>query len=323
MKRTLIFATLAIVLAACNTRYEKTDTGLAYKIIPGKKGEKVKAGQILKIDGIVKLTPKDTVLFNSYGRMPVYVTVDTTNRKSHDFNEILKFASVGDSIITVAQVDTLVKLGLAQYNDLLKRGQQMTTSLRILKVIPNEQEQMADQKAEIEKYRQREIAEIEGYLKKKNIKAEKTQNGVFVEVKEKGQGAPATMGNEVSVMYTGQLLENGKKFDSNIDTSFGHTEPIKLVLGTGGVIRGWEEGLVKFGKGGKGTMYIPSLMAYGPPGQAPAIPPYAALKFDIEVVDINTKPTPAQPDAGGMTMEQFQEMMRQQQQQQQQGGGGQ
>lgn len=320
MKKLLAIAALAITVASCNTSYEKTDTGLAYKIIKGGKGEKLKMGQIVKMNGMVKLSPTDSILFTSYGRMPVYVNVDTTTRKTHDFNEVLKFASIGDSIITVAQVDTLVKLGLAQYNEVLKKGQQLTTTLRLLSIIPNEQEQMADQQKELEKFKAREIAEIESYLKKKNIKAEKTENGVFVEVKSKGAGATVAQGQEVSVMYTGSLLESGKKFDSNIDTSFGHSDPIKVVIGSGAVIRGWEEGLQKLGKGGKGTLYIPSLMGYGPPGKGPVIPPYAALKFDVEVVDINAAPAQAPIDPNQMNMEELQRMMQEQQQRQQQQG---
>ncbi|WP_207494022.1 FKBP-type peptidyl-prolyl cis-trans isomerase [Aridibaculum aurantiacum] len=321
MKKILAFAALAIAMASCNTSYEKTETGLAYKIIKDGKGEKLKHGQIIKINGMVKISPKDSTLFTTYGSMPVYLKIDTTQKKSHDFNEVLKFASVGDSLVTVAQVDTLVKLGLAQYNDVLKKGQQMTTTLRILKVIANEQEQVADQQKEMESFKQREIAQLEAYLKKNNIKAERTENGVFVEIKEKGQGATATAGNEISVNYTGSLVENGKKFDSNVDTTFGHTDPIKFVLGQGRVIRGWEEGLQKFAKGGKGTLYIPSLLAYGPPGQAPEIPPYAALKFEVEVLDINTNPAPQQQDPNQMSMEDLQRLMQQQQQQQQQQQG--
>ena len=328
MKKLLAFAALAIVMASCNTKFEKTETGLAYKIIKGDKSEKLKPGQIVKINGIVRLSPKDSILFTTYGRMPVYVTIDTSSKKSHDFNEVIKFAGVGDSLVVVQQVDTLVKLGLAQYNDILKKGQQLTTSLRIIQVMANEQEQVADQTKELEKYKLREIAEVEAYLKKNNIKAEKTANGVFVEVKNAGDAAKAAPGQEVAVNYTGKLLENDKAFDSNVDTSFGHAEPFKLVIGAGKTIKGWEEGLQKFGKGGKGTLYIPSLMGYGPPGQGGTIPPYATLKFDVEVLDINTNPVQPKQEGQQMDMEALQRMLKEQQgqggqQQPPQGQGGQ
>src|SRR5205814_4605926 len=55
---------------------------------------------------------------------------------------------------------------------------------------------------------------------------------------KKGTGAPAVAGKEVSVHYTGWLV-NGKEFDSSLDSG----EPIKFKLGTGQVIKGWDEGI--------------------------------------------------------------------------------
>jgi len=207
-------------------------------------------------------------------------------------------ASVGDSIVTVASVDSLVKKNLAQYSDLLKKGDQIQTSLKILKAFNNEQEKAADQEKEYEALKKNEIASIAAYLKKKGIKAEKTANGVFVEVKNAGQGAKAAAGQEVTVNYTGQLLEKGTKFDSNVDTTFGHVQPFKFVIGSGQTIRAWEEGFQYFGKGGKGTLYVPSLMAYGPPGKPPVIPAYAPLIFEVEVTDMNPAPAAIAPQMG-------------------------
>ena len=79
------------------------------------------------------------------------------------------------------------------------------------------------------------------------------------------------------------MLETGKKFDSNVDTTFGHAQPLQFVIGSGQTIRAWEEGFQFFGKGGKGTLYVPSLMGYGPPGKPPVIPAYAPLIFEVEV----------------------------------------
>ena len=298
MKQILAIAGLALVFASCNSKFEKAPSGLAYKIIKGDSKEKLKAGQIIKINGIVKLTPKDSVMFTTYGHLPEYLPVDTTAKKSYDFNEILILASVGDSVVTVAQVDSLVKMGLAQYSDVLKKGDQIQTSLKILKVFNNEQEKNADQTKELDQEKQREIATLESYLKKKGIKAEKTANGVFVEVKDAGQGPKAAVGQQLSVDYTGSLLETGKKFDSNVDTTFGHVQPLQFVIGSGQTIRAWEEGFQFFGKGGKGTLYVPSLMGYGPPGKPPVIPAYASLVFEVEVKDMMT--APAQPQMNMM-----------------------
>ncbi|HEX8356053.1 MAG TPA: FKBP-type peptidyl-prolyl cis-trans isomerase, partial [Segetibacter sp.] len=289
MKKMLAIAGLAAVMASCNTNYEKTASGLTYKIFKGDGKQKLKAGDIVKINATIKITPKDTVLFTTGGHLPEYVPVDTSTKLSHDFNEVLKLCSVGDSLIVVSQVDTLVKRGMAQYNEMFKRGDQIVTSMRVLKTLTRE-EQPKDQQAEMEKEKAREVAELESYLKKKGIKAQKTENGAFVEILNPGSPEKVTMGKQVSVKYHGSLLANGKVFDSNTDTAFHHTEPYSFVTGSGGSIRGMEEGVLMFGKGGKGNIYIPALLGYGPPGMPPSIPRYSSLKFEVEVLNVTDAP---------------------------------
>jgi FKBP-type peptidyl-prolyl cis-trans isomerase len=292
MKQILSILSLAIIMASCNnSKYEKTETGLTYKIIEGDGKQKLKFGDIVKINGIVKVSGgKDTVLFTTYGKLPEYIPVDTANKKSHDFNEVLKLCSVGDSLIVVAQVDTLVKMGALQYNEVFKKGGQITTSLKLLKTFTSQEEGMKDQSTEVEKFKATEVAEVENYLKKKGIKAEKTANGAFVQVDNPGEAVKGTAGKQVTVMYRGSLMENGKVFDTNMDTSFGHIEPFSFVPGSGQTIRAWEEAFQFFGKGGKGTIYVPSLLAYGPAGQQGVIPPYANLVFQVEVTNVNDAP---------------------------------
>jgi FKBP-type peptidyl-prolyl cis-trans isomerase FkpA len=62
-----------------------------------------------------------------------------------------------------------------------------------------------------------------------------------------------------------------------------------------GAIQGMLEGIVAFKKGSKGKMFIPSSMAYGPQGMAPAIKPNENLIFDIEVVEVKDLPKTPQP----------------------------
>jgi FKBP-type peptidyl-prolyl cis-trans isomerase len=98
----------------------------------------------------------------------------------------------------------------------------------------------------------------------------------------------AAAGKKIAVKYTGKLFPSGKQFESNMD---GSRPPYELVLGTGAVIPGWDEGLAYFKKGGKGTLYIPFFQAYGDrPG--PGQKPHESLIFDVEVVDVQDAPAP-------------------------------
>ena len=96
-----------------------------------------------------------------------------------------------------------------------------------------------------------------------------------------GKGAAAKTGDTVKVHYTGTLL-SGKKFDSSVDRN----EPFEFKLGAGGVIRGWDEGVVGMKVGGKRKLTIPYDMAYGVEGRPPTIPPKATLVFEIELLAI-------------------------------------
>lgn len=103
-----------------------------------------------------------------------------------------------------------------------------------------------------------------------------------------GKGKEAVSGSKVFVHYTGYLYTRndkkprGRKFDSSIDRG----EPLSFVLGTGRVIKGWDQGIEGMKVGGKRTLIIPSHLAYGSRGAGSVIKPGADLIFDVQLVKV-------------------------------------
>mmetsp|Transcript_13157 Transcript_13157/g.33366 ORF Transcript_13157/g.33366 Transcript_13157/m.33366 type:complete len:107 (-) Transcript_13157:260-580(-) len=100
-----------------------------------------------------------------------------------------------------------------------------------------------------------------------------------------GDGAIPAVGQMVKVHYTGYLDKfGGRKFDSSRDRG----KPLSFKVGTGQVIKGWDEGLLSMKIGGKRKLIIPPELAYGDRGAGGGvIPPKATLYFDVELVGIS------------------------------------
>jgi len=106
------------------------------------------------------------------------------------------------------------------------------------------------------------------------------QSNVQIETTKTGAGAEAKNGDLVAVHYTGWLTD-GTKFDSSVDRG----EPFAFVLGSGQVIRGWDEGVAGMKIGEKRKLTIPPELGYGASGVGP-IPPNATLVFEVELIAV-------------------------------------
>lgn len=121
----------------------------------------------------------------------------------------------------------------------------------------------------------KEFAFFTENAKKAGMKS--TEEGLQYEVLVEGNGDKPSRENEVTVHYTGTLLD-GKKFDSSLDRN----EPLKMKLDR--VIEGWKIGVPLMSKGAKFRFYVPSKLGYGSQNMG-AIPPNSILVFDIELLD--------------------------------------
>jgi FKBP-type peptidyl-prolyl cis-trans isomerase len=108
-----------------------------------------------------------------------------------------------------------------------------------------------------------------------------------IEIKP-GTGEAITLGKIAVVQYTGWLYEatakdnKGKEFDSSRKSG----RPFRFPVGTGQVIKGWDQGVVGMKVGESRRLIIPADLAYGDSGAGGVIPPGATLVFDIDLVAI-------------------------------------
>ena len=109
-----------------------------------------------------------------------------------------------------------------------------------------------------------------------------TASGLQYKVLKEGEGIRPTAEDEVTVHYTGKLL-NGTVFDSSVSRGEPATFPLNRV------IPGWTEGVQLMNEGAKYEFFIPSDLAYGPQGIPNVIPPHSTHIFEVELIKVNKK----------------------------------
>ncbi|MDG1733934.1 MAG: FKBP-type peptidyl-prolyl cis-trans isomerase [Thalassotalea sp.] len=106
-----------------------------------------------------------------------------------------------------------------------------------------------------------------------------TESGLHYEVLVAGEGEKPTAASTVSCHYHGTFTD-GSVFDSSVERG----QPAEFPVG--GVIAGWTEALQMMAVGSKWRLHVPYSLAYGEQGSQGAIPPYATLIFDVELLAI-------------------------------------
>ncbi len=285
-----------IGLSSCNKTKTKADaiklSGAVKYVVHQENGKNalVKTGDFISFNIQVK-NSKDSILGSSYeSGMPALQEV-TTIGKSGGFEDVLLKLHKGDSATVWVNSDSLAKQsGGRPLPPFIAKGSDLQYKIKVIDIMNKTQAEefgkklQEKQKTDYEKKMLASAATdekiIKDYIAKNNLKAENIGNGIYYVRNAEGAGATPQAGDNVSAIYTGKTLD-GKVFDTSVKTG----KPFEFAVGTGGVIKGWDEGFLKMKKGEKGMLLIPSAMAYGGQSPTPDIKPFSVLIFDVELVD--------------------------------------
>ncbi|PIY08482.1 MAG: peptidylprolyl isomerase [Flexibacter sp. CG_4_10_14_3_um_filter_32_15] len=284
---------------------EKEFKGIRYQL-QTKKKERKNALSITD-SSIVELSMK---IFNSEDSLlrstededyPLILDLrDSTTRQIPIVEIMMNDGKIGDSLTLFIHSDSVFQNGQIR-PIFIPEGSSLRHEIKILKnysapkyaakleamqkaymeeMAKKQQEQQKQQAMDAKSKIQNQIDYLENtYFVEKGItNFKKTESGLYYVIDE--QGAPIEKGQTIKVHYEGTLL-SGEKFESSFDRG----NPIEFPIGVGQVIQGWDEGIPLIGKGGKGTLYIPSHLGYGERGAGGIIKPNSTLVFRVEVLD--------------------------------------
>ena len=310
LKKIAVILIIATVVVGCSETdgFQTTDSGLQYKYVSkGTTGVKPEEGEVVTLN-LSMISAGDSILMEG-SNMPIQKVEQMWSIKG-GIEEAFSMLAEGDSIIAKVKAGDLYQrtwqmpvppnldpeelitcvIGLESIFD-AEAFQKQQALARVGEIEAVRQQTLYEKKEQMDA----DIAMIDAYLKKNNIQAETTENGMRYVILEEGDGPKPEVGDNVQVNYTGNVLE-GDYFDSSDEEKakeFGLYDsrrpygPFEFVLGTGSVIHGWDEGIALLNTGSKAKLYIPSPMAYGDRQRSEVIVANAILEFEVELVGIN------------------------------------
>jgi FKBP-type peptidyl-prolyl cis-trans isomerase FklB len=190
---------------------------------------------------------------------------------------------IGQQLVQMGAANFLNVDDFAQSIRDVLEGKELKVQHREAQQLVNDYFQKQEQQMRAQQAEKGKAAKVEGekYLAE-NAKKEgviTTPSGLQYQVLREGNGKRPTAKDTVKCHYEGFLID-GTVFDSSVQRG----EP--ATFGLQQVIAGWTEGLQLMQEGGKYRFFIPYRLAYGEGGAGQLIPPYAALIFDVELIEV-------------------------------------
>lgn len=259
--------------------YQQAATGLKYQFYKDEPGRQAEVDDIIKIN-FKMITAGDSVLRDTWQEAGANITKAPEPIFMGSPEEAFLMMSAGDSASFLVSADSLFEKAIRMpMPNFIEKGSYLKFIIKMegLYTMQEFEDMMNKEAAEV---MEKEDASIQEYLASNDLVGVKQPSGLYYVQLTPGTGVMAENGKTVSVHYTGKLLD-GTEFDSSLDRG-----PFDFQLGQGQVIEGWDQGVAMMSVGEKGLFIVPSGLAYGARGAGGAIPPYAILLFEIELLEV-------------------------------------
>jgi len=284
----LIFA----VNANAQNDLQRTPNGAMYKIFTHNTGDKIKLDDIVTFH-VIQKTDKDSVLYSTYNTGRPVQAQCQPSKNVVDLMEIFPLLTLNDSVLVKVPADSLFKGHEEQRPPFFPKGSNLVLILKILRV-QSLNDAIAERNAMIEKMKTAEVTDAAKYIADHKLILKTTLSGLKYIITKPSPKPRPQKGDTLLVNYVGRTLDD-KIFDTSIETIAKGAgiaqegrpyEPFQFIVGSGGVIPGWDEGLLLVNEGAKARFVIPSALGYGSQGAGDNIKPYSTLVFDIELVKV-------------------------------------
>lgn len=289
MKRNTLFLwiALAVFFSACEQAppYIVMDSGLQYRLVDDLGADKPTMGDVILMD-----------MSHSLGDSIIYQTdeigfiINPNIGAPPEIRDILNLTGEGDSLQIQMTLGKYANFTGLPISPLMDTTQLVTWNIRV-KEIENEST-VLERNRKAQSQTDKEL--IEAFVVNNNLEVQTTDEGLYYVILQKGDNVFAKSGDEVFLEYSMSLLD-GTLIDTSSEELARANDMFNpnrvygarsFILGDKEILQGWNIGLPKFSKGGKGKLLIPSVLAYGPSGYGSQIGPNTVIVFDLELVDV-------------------------------------
>ncbi|KXK39922.1 MAG: FKBP-type peptidyl-prolyl cis-trans isomerase [Saprospiraceae bacterium] len=287
-----LFIGFTLFIVACKQEL-KTPSGFKFEVTKEGTGDEAKIGDVVFITAKI-LTDKDS-LVNEFTEGEEMPTIKVTEKYSeypniNPFEDIFvaKKPKVGSAYRIFMPLDSIP--GGAET---FKNSKMLYYDIQVSKIMSEEEfhaeferrqkeenEKIAANKARVPAIKELVQTTLKDYGAGK-LDVKTTFSGLKYYIIKEGEGEKAVPGDLVTANYYGTLVD-GNSFDNSFDRG----REFQFKLGSGQVIKGWDEGFTLLNKGSKAFLFVPAELGYGEAGSPPMIPGNSELVFYVELEDI-------------------------------------